>query len=457
MRDTGIRIAFRTDKGRRPENEDSALVLGADELGFQADALLIVADGMGGRASGQVASRIAVDTVRDSFVAGLAGVRDLSESLAGSLQAANLAVYREASSKPELQGMGTTCVVAAVRDGMAHFAHLGDSRIYLLREGHIRRLTEDHSFVAEKIRTGEITEDQARRSRFRNIITRAIGLEPTAQPSVGSIELEPGDVLLLCSDGLSGPVTDNQIADILCSSSDPEEACGRLVSTALRNGGTDNITVVIAAYGAKTAAVRRPAPEPEPREIKVPITWIVPLLAGLLLGMGIGLYPGYLLFHKQAKPIVKQEVAKPDLALVTYTHPSPLTYVPLQPGFLALDGQGSLHVVDTQGRRLIVDKSGQVLKEFPVRDTFKPLSHSPSQMAATDSDGNLYVSDPAGKKILKFGKDGLFIGAIGEGKLTSPEALVIAPDGSIFTIDGGRLKIIRVKQPGTTDTTDAGG
>ncbi len=456
MREPAIRIAFRTDKGRRPENEDSALVLSADELGFQADALLIVADGMGGRASGQVASRIAVDTVRDSFVAGIAGGRDLSEVLASSLQAANSAVYREATSKPELQGMGTTCVTAAVKDGTAYFAHLGDSRIYLLRDGRICRLTEDHSFVAEKVRTGEITEDQARRSRFRNIITRAIGLEATAQPSIGSTELESGDVLLLCSDGLSGPVTDNQMADILCSSSDPEEACNRLVSTALKNGGTDNITVVIAAYGARTATVRRPEPVEEPREVKVPITWIVPLLIGLLLGMGIGLYPGYLLFHKQAQP-VKQEAAKPDLAHMTYADPSPLTYVPLQPGFLALDQQGRLHVADTQGRHLMVDKSGQIVTTFPARDTFKPSAHTPSRTAATDPDGNLYVSDPAGKKIVKFGKDGLFISTIGEGKLTSPEALAIASDGSIFTIDGGRLKVIRVKHPETTDTTDAGG
>ena len=454
MKEPSIKIAFRTDTGRRLNNEDSARALGADELGFQADALLVVADGMGGRASGQVASRIAVDTVTDSFVAALAEGGDLSEILGNSLQAANSAVFRDATSNPELHGMGTTCVAVAVHDGRAHFAHLGDSRIYLLHDGRIRRLTEDHSFVAEKIRSGEITEEQSRRSRFRNIITRAIGLEATAQPSVGSTELESGDVLLLCSDGLSGPVSDNQIADILCSSSDPEGACDRLVSTALKNGGSDNVTVVVAAYGARTSVVRRP--EPEARGVRVPITWVVPLLIGLLLGMGVGLYPGYLLFRGQAKLPLKQAVSKPDLARVTYAAPSPLTYVPLQPGFLALDQQGRLHVVDSQGRRLIVDKSGQVVATFPARDTFKPLKHSPSRMAATDADGNLYVSDPVGKKILKFGKDGLFIGVIGEGKLTAPEALAIAPDGSIFVIDDGRLKVIHPVQL-NTDVTDGGG
>lgn len=450
-----ISIASKTDIGRRQENEDSFLALTAQELGGQADGLLIVADGMGGRASGQVASRIAVDAVRDAFTARVDGADDLSAVLAESLRAANTAVYRESTSKPELQGMGTTCVAAAMRDGRAYFAHLGDSRIYLLRDGGIRRLTEDHSFVAEKIRSGEITEEQARRSRFRNIITRAIGLEASAQPSVGSLELESGDVLLLCSDGLSGPVSDSQIADILCSSSDPDEACACLVSTALKNGGSDNVTVVVAAYGMRSASVRRA--EPKPERTKRSVSWLIPALVGVLLGIGVGLYPGYLIFRVQPKLPVKPPVSAPSPAHPSYADPSPLTYAPLQPGFLALDKDGRLHVVDMQGRRMIVDKSGQVISTFPARDTFKPLKYSPSQMAAADSDGILYVSDPVGKKILKFGKDGLYISAIGEGKLASPEALAVDREGSIFVVDDGRLKVIHRKPEENAGQTSAGG
>lgn len=437
MNEPGIRTAFKTDIGRRTENEDSYLALNAAELGGRADAMLVVADGMGGRASGQEASRLAVNSVHDAFLSG-AAAEDLSSSLREGLRTANANVFREASGKTELQGMGTTCSAAAIKGGKAFFAHLGDSRIYLLRDGAIRRLTEDHSFVAEKVRTGELTEEQARQSRFRNVITRAVGLEADCQPAVGSVDLMQGDVLLLCSDGLSGPVPDNQIADILCGSSDPDEACDRLVKAALKNGGTDNVTVVLAVYGARTAVTRRVVKK-EPKRI----SWVVPLLIGLLLGLGVGVLPGYLIFLKPPPKLVAVE--KPPVVMTAYADPVPLTYEPLQPGFLALDTAGRLNVVDTQARRMVVDGNGKTLGTFPARDTFKPVKHTPIQMATADADGNLYVSDPAGKKILKFGKDGLFLCVIGEGKLTSPEALAVDKNGSVFVIDGGRLKVIRPK------------
>ncbi len=437
MNEPGIRTAFKTDIGRRQENEDSYLALNAAELGGRADALLIVADGMGGRASGQVASRLAVSSVRDAFLSG-AVADDLSSSLREGLRTANSKVFGEASTKAELQGMGTTCSAAAIKGGKAFFAHLGDSRIYLLRDGAILRLTEDHSFVAEKVRTGELTEEQARQSRFRNVITRAVGLEADCQPAVGSVDLAQGDVLLLCSDGLTGPVPDNQIADILCGSSDVDEACDRLVKTALKNGGSDNVTVVLAVFGTRTSVKRR-AVKKEPKRI----SWVIPLLIGLLLGLGIGALPGYLIF---LKPTPKQVVAeKPTVSATVYGDPVPLTYEPLQQGFLALDEAERLNVVDTQARRMVVDGNGKTLATFPARGTFKPVKHTPTQMAAADTDGNLYVSDPVGKKILKFGKDGLFLCVIGEGKLMLPEALAVDKNGSVFVIDGGRLKVIRPK------------
>jgi serine/threonine protein phosphatase PrpC len=441
MNQSSITFASKTDKGRRSANEDSCLTLTSEELGGQADGLFIVADGMGGRASGALAGRIAVNTVRDAFISKTDEAKDLCDVLSDSLRAANDAVYREQTSKPELRGMGSTCVAVAVRDDRAFFAHMGDSRIYLLRAGEIRRLTEDHSFVAEKVRSGEITEEDARHSRFRNVITRAIGIEPNAQPAVGSTDLEPGDVILLCSDGLTGPVFDARIAEILSNSAGPEDACNRLVSAALKGGGSDNITVVVAAYGAPQGVLR----ESEPVLRKSSSPWILAGLVGLILGIALGVYPGHLILRRYAKPPVEQKTMQPGLAHVAYGDPVQLTYIPLQPGFLALDPNGFLHVVDLQGRRMKVDSSGQVIATYPARDTFKPRSPTASQSAAADVEGNLYVSDPVGKKILEFGSNGLLIGTIGEGKLISPSALAVDAKGSIFVIDGGRLKVIRSK------------
>ncbi|MCX6375562.1 MAG: Stp1/IreP family PP2C-type Ser/Thr phosphatase, partial [Armatimonadetes bacterium] len=438
MNQSSITFASKTDKGRRSANEDSCLALTSEELGGQADGLFIVANGMGGRASGALAGRIAVNTVRDAFISKTDEAEDLSDVLGESLRAANDAVYREQTSKPELRGMGSTCVAVAVRDDRAFFAHMGDSRIYLLRAGELRRLTEDHSFVAEKVRCGEITEEDARHSRFRNVITRAIGIEPNAQPAVGSTDLEPGDVILLCSDGLTGPVPDARIADILCGSSEPEDACNRLVNAALKSGGSDNVTVVVAAYGAPQRVLRDS--QPIVRTWQSP--WILAGLLGLVLGIALGVYPGHLILRRYAKPPVEQKTHL-DLARVTYTDPVQLTYIPLQPGFLALDPKGFLHVVDLEGRRMKVDTSGQVVTTYPARDTFKPRNLSAYQSAAADIEGNLYVSDPVGMKILKFGANGLLIGTIGEGKLISPSALAVDAKGSIFVIDGGRLKVIR--------------
>jgi len=440
-----ILVSSKSEKGRRRANEDACLALTSEELGGGIEGLFIVADGMGGRASGALASTLAVNTVRDAFVSGIGrGTDNLAEVLSESLRAANDAVYREANSKPELQGMGTTCAVVAVRDGQVFFAHMGDSRAYLLREGRLRRLTEDHSIVAEKVKTGELTEDQARKSRFRNVITRAIGLEPDAQPAVGSTELQPGDVLLLCTDGLTTPVSDAEIADILCSSSEPEEACDRLVKTALRNGGADNVTVVVAAYGAQPVTAAR-GRVTRTRRIA---SWILPALVGLALGIGIGLYPGRMLLPGAGKPLVRKQspaLSQPDLARATYEDPVSLLYVPLQGSFLALDASGYLHVVDRQGRLMRVDTSGRILYTFPARDAFKPAAQTRSPMAATDRESNLYISDPAGRRIVKFGPDGLFLGSIGEAKLSAPEALAVGADGSIYVVDNGRLKAIRPK------------
>ena len=438
MRD--ISIASKSEKGRRAANEDACLVLTSDDLGGRLDGLLVVADGMGGRASGAIASSMAVNAIRDVFASDAdREILSPEELLSRGFRAANDAVHSEASSKPELQGMGTTCAAAAIQGGRAFLAHMGDSRAYLLRDGRLRRLTEDHSFVAEKVKNGEITEEQARRSRFRNVITRAVGLDPEAQPEIGSVELQPGDVLLLCTDGLTIPVSDGEIANILCSSSDAEESCDRLVKAALRNGGSDNVTVVVAAYGSGKATVRDRAASGKPRA-----TWLLPALIGLVAGLGIGLSPVRTLLPGTPEPSVRMERPRqPDLAHLTYEDPVSLLYIPVQGGILSLDRRGYLHVVDQQGRLIRLDRYGRIIYTFPARESLKPPSGARSPAVASDRQGNMYISDPAAKEILKFGRDGLFLGSIGKGKLFAPEALAVDGDGSIYVIDGGRLKAIR--------------
>ncbi|MDH7481417.1 MAG: Stp1/IreP family PP2C-type Ser/Thr phosphatase [Armatimonadota bacterium] len=433
--------SYKTHKGKRLSNEDACLAVPSEQLGGVLDGLYIVADGMGGRSSGSVASVMAVNTIRDVLLSQLvSGIMDIKGALAHSFKAANDAIYRQAASSPELQGMGTTCVVAAVKGEQVYLGHMGDSRAYLFRNGELCRLTEDHSFVAEKIKAGEITEEQARKSRFRNVVTRTVGIEPDAEPEISSTDLKLGDILLLCTDGLTVPVSEVEIKSILASVSGPEEACDELVNAALRNGGSDNITAVVAAYGWDKSIT--PAMPRNKRSFSIFIGII-----GLLLGIGIGLCGSNLLpsRHLKPPPIKKAQTRRISLANIEYDEPVSLSYVPLQGKILLLNQQGFIHVVDREGRLLRLDSSGAILGTLAANDLLKPKPSMASFMIASDFQGNLYISNPVGKQIVKFAPDGLFLRTIGEGKLVAPEALAVDKDGNIFVIDSGRLKVIRVK------------
>jgi serine/threonine protein phosphatase PrpC len=245
-----FRSAARTDVGmKREHNEDSFLVNA--ELGLH-----VVCDGMGGHAGGETASRLAVQTVEKELISARLRTDDpyaiearydespLAAALREAIEGACGMVFRTSRSQPELQGMGTTCVALVLHGEIGIVGHVGDSRAYLVREGALAQLTEDHSLVNEQIRAGLLTPDEARHSRLRNIITRSVGFEEDVLVDVTGLETKPGDRFLLCSDGLSNLVETEEVRSALATGADPAEVCRSLVALANERGGDDNITVI---------------------------------------------------------------------------------------------------------------------------------------------------------------------------------------------------------------------
>ena len=227
-----------TDIGRmRPINEDSYYAP-ADGERFCA-----VAAGMGGHNAGEVASAMAVQTFSE-HMRGLE--RITAEALHGAVARANEAVYQQALENEGMSGMGTTFSALAEEDDTVYLAHVGDSRIYLVRRGAIMQLTTDHTLVEEMVQKGMITPREARFHPRRNIITRALGTEDWVQIDVDQLNVRAGDVYFLCSDGMTNYVEDSQILQVAMSDADWQEKLRQLVNMALESGGSDNITALFA-------------------------------------------------------------------------------------------------------------------------------------------------------------------------------------------------------------------
>lgn len=199
---------------------------------------------MGGHQAGEVASSMALGVV-GQYVEDNLGLISGEKLVEKAVSAANAAVYTKASSSARFRQMGTTLTMLYREGDTAYVGHVGDSRAYLFRQGALRRLTQDHSLVATLVAEGEITEEQARSHPQRNIILKALGLEPQVEVDISAVKIEPGDVFLIGSDGLTGLVTDAQIVDVLGAGGEPADWSRRLVDLALEAGGTDNISVVI--------------------------------------------------------------------------------------------------------------------------------------------------------------------------------------------------------------------
>jgi PPM family protein phosphatase len=241
-----LSIAQRTDVGRqRYHNEDNVAYIVPKDAMLQAKkgALFIVADGMGGHAAGEVASEMAVSTVSTLYYQD--DNSDVAASLLRSIKYTNAAIYQRAREQVEHNGMGTTCVAAVLLDDRAYIANVGDSRAYLVRRGWVRQISQDHSWVAQQIRTGAMTEAEARTHQLRNMITRSLGSLPEVEVDIFLEQVQEGDTLVLCSDGLSGMISNSEIAQIVERYS-PQECVHRLIERANAHGGTDNITVLVA-------------------------------------------------------------------------------------------------------------------------------------------------------------------------------------------------------------------
>jgi protein phosphatase len=234
----------------RTTNQDELLV---------AANLFAVADGMGGAAAGEVASETAISHLRETF----AGVEPTADNLLGAAQAANRAVWDQAEANPEMRGMGTTLVaMALVEDGRVAAINVGDSRLYLFHDDALQQVTSDHNLVAELVAEGRLSKEEAEYHPRRNIMTRALGVDPEVPVDLFMLDPEPGDRFLLCSDGLPRELPDDQMASLLRRLADPEEAARELVNEAKRRGGNDNITVVV--VDAVDPSVEKEAPSASP-------------------------------------------------------------------------------------------------------------------------------------------------------------------------------------------------
>jgi protein phosphatase len=237
-----VHHSARTDVGRTRDHNEDSYGVGEGELVERFGELLVVCDGMGGHAAGEIASRVAVETILADYYADPDEERPVA--LEQAFSRANEQIYASGRGS-----MGTTGVAALLYHDALHVANVGDSRAYLIRNGEIRQLSRDHSFVSDQVAAGLITPDQARSSPHRNVITRALGYQSEVSVDLFRWPLQVGDIVLLCSDGLHGLVTDEEITEIVAAHA-PDEAIGRLIDLANERGGSDNITVAIARVDA---------------------------------------------------------------------------------------------------------------------------------------------------------------------------------------------------------------
>jgi protein phosphatase len=251
-----IEVAGNTHVGmKRNHNEDNFLLL-------PEESLFCVADGMGGHSSGEIASKIAVDelaeffklTARDTDATWpykMDKARNYDENrLATGVKLANMRIFEKASAEQKYKGMGTTIVTVYFTSSQVYVGHVGDSRVYFQRAGVLKQITEDHSLLNDYLKAKKLTPEEIESFPHKNVIVRALGMKDTVQVDVGRVEPQEGDIFMLCSDGLSGMVSDPSIQDILSKATVLDLACSQLIDMANAAGGNDNVTCILARFHA---------------------------------------------------------------------------------------------------------------------------------------------------------------------------------------------------------------
>lgn len=241
-----MKISVKSDKGLlREKNEDSVQVINGKE---GIPVTFIIADGMGGHNSGEIASRLAVNYVADFIAANPAMFLDesvITDSIKTVMNNANDFVYTSSIKEESNYGMGTTLIVAVLLNNRMYIGHVGDSRVYIIREGNIKKITTDHTYIEELVRNGSLTREQAEKHPKRNIITRSIGCSEEVLVDTYYYEVEEDDVFIFCTDGLTNMLCEEEIKSIILENEDPEVACNELIRRANEEGGEDNITVIL--------------------------------------------------------------------------------------------------------------------------------------------------------------------------------------------------------------------
>jgi protein phosphatase len=486
--DTG----FKSDVGQqRTVNEDAGAVFDLPGM----DAAFVICDGMGGLRAGDVAANEAVRVVRETLAEQFhEGTEDPQQALAEAIRRANDAVNARnqehiaaalaaAGTSEEAQPanigavdsqglMGSTCVVGVVKDHMCFLAHAGDSRAYLLRQGRLTRLTEDHSFVAERVRAGDMTEAEARVSRFRNIVTRALGIGDTVDPAFHEEPIRPGDLVIACSDGLTTMVDDAEIANLLNTPGlrrgSAERVAAALVDAANQQGGSDNITVVVLrapGVSPEEANVIKETPQvldiDALRARRQPSPYLMMLvgaaLAALLLLLLFLLVPA---LRQRGSTVEGTAVgglnaggphAAVDYAHLIYDRPVRFAEFLARGDLLAYSRDAGLYFVAfSSGKVALLSRTGVMvnrksIENLEIADASTSAIPSTRVFMAADPQGNVYFSYTKRKVIEKKGMDGRLLVTITG--FERPEAVAVDEDGNIYVVDFNEIKICRARPP----------
>ena len=286
MEESRLIVGAATDAGNVRDRNEDLLYVPDQSVVEQSDVVILaLADGMGGYERGEVASKIAIDTLLDKFQGG--DNSDPVQLLKQAYRDANKVIYEDGSAKGDHNIMGTTLVAAIIQEDDLTIGNVGDSRAYLMRAGRLNQVTTDHSLVAEQVKMGVMTEDEARESTHKNIITRAIGHRDRVEVDIFEIKLLPEDKLFLSSDGIHDYLSDDEILDVL-KTMEPEPATKELISRALSAGSTDNVSAVC-AWMAPLSIIEPPEPVAEPGDMS---RLLVPIMVavGLIIVIAIVLF-----------------------------------------------------------------------------------------------------------------------------------------------------------------------